>query len=181
MSKKAVIIVGPEGCGNRLIASAFQRAGCLGEGSTRAEFNTKLPPADLPGNVKGVVLIRSFPHGDEWVDLVALDKALHDRGYETTYVVTTRDFSCYAGSWIKDRPDEADGWQGNYQRAYLSIFRDLGVICAPFIVASYESVMMRQSAFLSRLVTQCGFPYDFFTLTVDGIARQINDANTKYY
>lgn len=181
MTKKAVVIVGPEGCGNRLLASAFNRAGCHGDGSTKSIYNKSLPPEELPDGKTGAVLIRSYPHGNEWPDLIGLDNGLKQRGFETVYIVTTRDFSCYQGSWIKDRPRQAGKWQENYQKAYLSIFHDIAVTCAPFVIAPYEAVMMRQAAFLSRLVSQCGFPYEFFTLTIDGTERNIADANAKYY
>jgi len=174
--KKAIIVTGPEGCGNRLIAAAFQAAGCYGEGSTDAKYNTELPTDESP-----VVLIRSFPHGNEWPDLVDIHTRLTEREYSVTYVIPTRDFSCYAASWVKDRPEESDRWQEVYQRAYIDIMAAMNATKAPFILAQYEAIMMRQSAYLSRLVTQCGLPHNFFTLTVDGTERNINDANAKYY
>lgn len=174
--KKAIIITGPEGCGNRLIAAAFQAAGCYGEGATDAKFNIQLPTTESP-----VVIIRSFPHGNEWPDLVDIHDKLTEREYSVVFVIPTRDFSCYAASWAKDRPSEADKWQSNYQRAYIDIMKAMEATKAPFLLAQYEAIMMRQSAYLSRLVTQCGVPHNFFQIKIDGTERNINDANAKYY
>lgn len=174
--KKAIIITGPEGCGNRLLAAAFEAAGCHGEGSTAAKFNTELPTNETP-----VALIRSFPHGNEWPDLVDIYNKLTEREYSITFVIPTRDFSCYAASWAKDRPELESEWQSNYQHAYIDIMKAMEATKAPFLLAQYEAIMMRQSAYLSRLVTQCGIPYNFFQLKIDGTERNINDANAKYY
>lgn len=174
--KRAIVVTGPEGCGNRLIAAAFNAAGCHGDGATNAEYNTNIPSEESP-----VVLIRSFPHGDVWPDLISLHNTLTGRDYKVTYVIPTRDFSCYARSWQKDRPEEAEKWQHNYQRAYIDIMRAMDETKAQFLLAQYEAILMRPSAYLSRLVTRCGIPHKFFSLTIDGVEREINDANAKYY
>lgn len=174
--KKAIVVTGPEGCGNRLIAAAFQAAGCYGEGSTDAKYNTKLPKGESP-----VVLIRSFPHGDDWPDLFKLHNDLTSIGYSITFVIPTRDFSCYAASWVKDRPEEAANWQKVYQRAYIDVMHAMDKTRSPFLLAQYEAIMMRPSAYLERLVNQCGLNHKFFSLTIDGTERHINDANAKYY
>lgn len=175
-SKQAFIVTGPEGCGNRLIASAFAEAGCHGEGSTKARFNWEVPEEESP-----VIIIRSFPHGEVWPDLTELDQELKEKGYHTVYIITVRDFSCYRGSWIKDRPEQAEEWLQNYQDAYRDIFKSMGEIGASFLISPYEALMANTSTYLTRLVTQCGLPHQFCTFMIDGVRKPIRDGNGKYY
>src|SRR3546814_19324561 len=75
--KRCFLVVGPESAGNRLAAAVLVRAGCVGHASTVQVWDRTLPEGETPA-----VVIRSFPHGDDWPDLGALLSTLHARSEE---------------------------------------------------------------------------------------------------
>src|SRR3546814_10009736 len=84
--KRCFLVVGPESAGNRLAAAVLVRAGCVGHASTDQVWDQTLPEGETPA-----VVIRSFPHGDDWPDLGALLSTLHARGYVVTVLIRSEE------------------------------------------------------------------------------------------
>lgn len=176
--KRCYLVCGPEGAGNRLLASILVRAGCHGEGATSQPYADRLPDGEEP-----VVVIRSLPHGGEWPDMAGEVRTLHGRGYLITLLVTARDPFALARSQISDGHAESErAVLARAAAGYRKLFSALPSDLLP-VVVPYEALVLGGEAAASSLLTMLGLPSDREgPLTVEGVERDgITNENAKHY
>lgn len=174
--KHAYLVVGPESCGNRLLAALLVRAGCVGSGSMAQ------PP--LPVYEDPVVIVRSYPHGNEWPDLRQIVPALRDRGYLCRVLVTVRDAYATAESQHRGQHHSRELAAANIRRAYAEIFGQLAQLNVWYQLVTLESLVLHQAQAVRRLLEACDLPTGNLggEIIVEGQAyTRIEDPNGKYY
>lgn len=163
--KRAVLVLGPESSGTRWLTRTLIDAGCVGDDGHVQRWD-----AELPTDEPLVVWRRSFPHGQQWPDAITMIRTLQARDYDVRVLVTARDWYCMEQS--QHRFQEARDVRPNSQRAYLDIFTALRCTNAPFVVVSYEALLMQPELFGAWLLGWCG---------VSRGPISALDGNTKYY
>lgn len=118
--KRAYLVVGPESSGNRKLAAQLIEAGCVGGTEFDHPFMHELPTEEDP-----VVVVRSYPHGNQWPDVADLFEILRGRGYCVRALVTVRDPLAVMRSQVARRHHPRELAWSNYQQAYLSLFEQL--------------------------------------------------------
>ena len=173
--KRCFLIVGPESSGNRLLGAILTRAGCAGRASTDQRWDRTLPVKATPA-----MIIRSFPHGEDWPDLSEIYCTLEERGYQVTTLVTVRHPAATIGSQVQS------GLAGSDQEAcdqiaeaYQQIFQQ---ISRPFHLVPYEAITYGPPAALRALLTAIGLaPVTAGPLIIDGQERDLEDGNAKHF
>jgi len=170
------LVVGPESAGNRLAASLLVAAGCHGQAATDQEWDKTLPKGESPA-----VVIRSFPHGDEWPHLRNLIRTLAMRDYRVTLVITVREPKALASSQVfrgHCKPGEAEK---RIKDAYRHIVRDIGP-ADDFVFWPYEAVALDPQEAANGLFERLGLPpTDVSTVVVDHEKRPVTNENAKHY
>ena len=176
--KRCFLVVGPESSGNRLLASLLVRAGCKGKGATFQPFDKTLPNEESP-----VVVIRSFPHGDVWLDLEKIIAKLLTRGYNVVVLVTVRNAVAVIGSQIKrghSLTEDLAEYQNN--RAYAHIYNSLMNYGVHSFTIPYESIILHPEESVKALLKLLRLPQvTKGRVQVEGISRDIEDQNLKHY
>jgi len=166
-SNRAILVVGPESSGTRLMTAALIAAGCTGDATHQQRFDKRLPDQPL------IVWRRSYPHFHSWPNSKARINRLKDAGYDVSLAVMTRDWHCMSSSQVRSGhvSDRATA-MANIRRAYVEIFEALRSTTAPFVVVSYESLVRYREAALKRVLAEFG---------LKPAAIEIRDANRKYF
>ena len=167
--KRAILVLGPESTGTRLITRALLLAGCKGSADHRQPFDL-----ELPANERLIAWRRSVPHNKVWPDINQMFDSLDGLGYNVYAVVTTRDFFAVTESQVKNRhvPNKVRAI-GNICKAYSHIFSELNRIGIRHIVISYESLIQRPTLCLRENFKLLGLHYP------GGI--EVRDGNSKFY
>lgn len=165
--KCAYLVVGAESSGNRMLASLLIAAGC--EGGTA--FDHPLMH-DLPIEEDPVVLVRSYPHGNEWPDLASIYRTLRDRGYMVRVLVAVRDPHCTIRSQVTRRHHPPELAWSNYHRAYLDIFRQLGEVNVWYALVPYGALVARPREAAHELLA---------TLDLPAAEVPMEDRNASHY
>lgn len=164
--KRCYLVVGAESSGNRLLGKLLVSAGCTGDDRMDGPFSASLPTHEDPA-----VVIRSYPHGNEWPDLSDIYRALRNRGYQVRVIVAVRDRHCTVMSQVKSQHHPAELAQTNVQRAYLDIFQQLGAINCWYVIVPFESLVLHGEASSALLET----------LGLTPATVEIRDENGKHY
>lgn len=147
--KRCFLIVGAESSGNRLLGKLLVNAGCFGDDRMDGPFSQRLPCDEALA-----VVIRSYPHGDEWPDIVAIYTELRAKGYQVMVLVAIRDWHCTLQSQIHSQHHPKELALANIRRAYGEIFTGLATINCWHTVISYEALVstpQAQTVLLHRL------------------------------
>lgn len=166
-TKRAILVVGPESSGTRLMTAALIAAGCTGDATHEQRFDESPPHQRL------IVWRRSYPHFHDWPNSKARINRLRDAGYDVAVAVMSRDWHCMSASQVRSRhvPDRSTALS-NIRRAYVEIFEALRSTTSPFVVVSYESLAHYREAALKRTLAEFG---------LKPAAIEIRDANRKYF
>lgn len=126
---RAIIVVGPESSGTKLITELFVSAGCLGDYTHEQRFDEKFDKninTDWPD--QDIVFRRSIPHAKVWNKPIDLVQRFENIGYNPLLVVTFREFVPNIFSKINnDHSDEKNAYSDLlYQLRF--IFHSLSMI-----------------------------------------------------
>jgi hypothetical protein len=134
------LVVGPESAGNRLLAALLVSAGCHGDGSTAQRWDPGLPTGISPA-----VVIRSFPHGGQWIDLRHVYDGLRIAGYKRVVtLVTVRHPVAMARSQVRrGHAHHIKDAEVRIERAYLRI---VPRIQSPFLLVPYEALVAGEAS-----------------------------------
>lgn len=143
MPGEAVLVVGPESTGTRLVTEVMVRAGCHGSAEHQQPWDVQPPDGVSP-----VVWRRSVPHAQAWPDLEAMVAALTDRGYAVRAVVTCRAWwptvhSQVAAGHVRSVSEAVE----HLRVAYPFIFRQLAA--TPYQVVPYEALVLHGAQHLA--------------------------------
>lgn len=150
---QAILVLGAESTGTRLVTRILLYAGCHGSDQGRQPFDREIP---VPGR-KPIVWRRSMPHAREFVEVGKLVTTLRDKGYRVAAVVTTRDWQAAALSQVAAGhvDNQTQAWR-NLQQAYPLIFNALDVHYVPYVMVNYESLVMNSEAVITWLAGRFG-------------------------
>jgi hypothetical protein len=170
--KRAYLVLGPESTGTRLATSILIAGGCYGSAEHQQDFDTK-----EFGNLDPVVWRRSVPHGGESLRIDTLLARCGDR--KVFAVVTTRDWTCTIRSKVAAYKKvgvavASKAANKELKEAYMSIFTDLDKFDIPFVVLSYESLVMHTNKVQHSLLTSIGLD-----IPVNYVA--VTDQNKKHW
>lgn len=169
MRKRAVLVLGGEGTGTRVVTRLLLAAGYAGDDGHVQRWDAE-PPTTEPL----VVWRRSCPHGGEWPDVGQLVTMLAERGYSVTACVTTRDWTATARSQVAAGHVGTPGAALEHLRhAYAALPVALYAAQVPYVLASYESLAQRPQA-ATELLLQLG-------ATPPATMPTIWDGNAKHF
>lgn len=168
-NKKAFLVFGPESSGTRFFTSVLIKAGCNGDNSHDQKWDHQNPHGDL------IVWRRSFPHFAERIyeDIPKMVAQLKNLGYCVNAFVTTRDWKSMLDSQLSvPHIRNLEEGLNNLQRAYPYIFSSLASLDVPFVVVSYEAILLYKHEYLKETLATFGLDYN---------EVEIKDGNSKYY
>ncbi len=165
---RAFVVLGPVSSGTKLITKLLIKAGCKGSDKHNQPWDKKLPYDD-----ELIVWRRSVPHRKwEMPAIRWMVTQLKDRGYETTAVITSRDWYPMAKSIVLNHPpDTLEAAYESIQAAYPYIFDHLGD--TPYEMVSYEALVLNAEDVLEELFNRLGL------LAPKGV--DIYNGNEKHY
>lgn len=170
MKARAFLVLGPESSGTRLFTRILIACGCSGSGAHKQPFDTELPKAS--GNI---VWRRSFPHHQHWPDVSLMAHKLRKLEYEVVAVVTVRNFYQSELSQVKGHhPKTVTEAHSSMMQAYVMIFSGLTLAKVPFIVTTYEELILNPDKSIQVLADRLG-------LSVVQPIEDITNQNEKYY
>lgn len=168
--KKAFLVLGPEGTGTRLFTRILINAGCEGSAGHRQKFDGTLPTQDC------IVWRKSFPHRNCWPCITTMVSELRDKDYTVHAFVTNRNWHAILES-RGPRHEAGGGTKAVYQhlqKSYPLIFQGLAEAKVPFIVVSYEEMLLRGATYIEKVLELWG-------LKLQSQLEEITDGNEKYY
>ena len=177
--KKAFLVVGAEDSGTKMVTQILANHGCHGQNvivdNEQAVLNAiekKLPLESDP-----IVVRLSMPHGGQWYDIENFIWTLRCMGYQTTTIVTVRDWVANMRSQCNDQTHAFTHEHSVYklQKAYKMIFAGLSAVTTDFFMVTYESIMMEPKEIMHWIVWRCGLNYD------EAKCPEIHNANKKWY
>lgn len=149
---RAFLVLGPESSATRLTTRILIKNGCYGDGDNVQRLDT--------GGIEGdpIVWRRSVPYASKWLKLSRLLERL--RSYDVIAVVTTRDWSCLVQSQV-NRGHALTPAKGlvQTQHAMELIFSELYEHEVPFIMSSYESLILHPERAQRGLIANLGLPF----------------------
>lgn len=150
MNKQAVLVLGGEGTGTRVLTRVFLQAGYEGDDGHVQRWDSELP--DRPR----IVWRRSAPHGGSWPDIRAMVGRLRSAGYSVFACVTSRDWAATIRSQLAaGHVATAEAALANLRHAYAMLPESLERLEVPYVIASYESLAQRPEA-ITELLLLCG-------------------------
>jgi len=169
---KAILVLGPESSGTRLMTRLLIGCGCDGDGDHHQRFDRELPP---PG--KTIVWRRSVPYGGFLPDLKGMVDQLREKGYsEIAAVVMMRDWYPTAMSQIANHCRDCDLKRAmdRVRDGLLWIFRFLIESGIRFVVVNYEALIQRPGDVMRWVCRELGIPFK-------GVSEPLRDENAKWY
>lgn len=160
--KRAVMVIGPESSGTRVVASILVAAGCAGESTHEQRFDWWPPTEDL------IVWRRSLPHRNEWPDLGCMVRGLHAAGYNVHGVFTER----LDAPMIQSQMAARGRTQHAAERSIAVARRIMKLWPLPHTLVQYEALVANPQVVMHALLDPLHLPVP------DGI--EIFDANAKY-
>ena len=168
--KRAILVLGPESSGTRLMTRILIDAGCAGSDDHVQPFDARLPDRqDL------IVWRRSFPHNRKWPNVIELVDRLEKHGFsKVRAVVTMRDWYAMCCSQVAaGHVESIHEALMNIQWAYGEIFGGLRYVNVPYVVCHYESLVQRSWPVVSYIM-------DFLGLELPS-KLYVYDANEKWF
>lgn len=164
---KAILVLGAESSGTRLVTRLLIAAGCYGDGRHAQRLDILLIRTSL------IVWRRSFPYNECWPNVKKMIHDLQGVGYEVRAVIVHRDWHATALSQISNgHAKTVKGAYRNLQRAYRSIAEQTNEIEVTLI--SYESLVQHGQAIVSWLCSRLG-------IKTPTEIEEIYDANAKWF
>ncbi len=202
-NKKAILLVGPESTGTKLLAKCFiEGMGCAGD----SVIDGTIAEGDDP------IMVRfSLPAGpmsvSKFVDVAHVNTHLRSKGYDVHAVITSRNWQAMVesgerqcsevGQWIQLADDwnfhtdpntamvptqastEGEGRSTEQtkrmiQAAYVQIFKGLVTENIPFVFSNYEGLISDPENHLKSLANMLGLEYT-------GLDFEIRNENKKYF
>lgn len=189
-NKVIIFVVGPESTGNRYTVSVIiSAAGCAGKvGHTQpldqkargrsfkkdwSALDERMLTTLSKKGTKCVVLHRSFPHNNHFVDLKRMARTAREKGFDPRIVVLTRVMPATIDSQIERKHvPNATKARENIKRAYLEIFDDVIDAILPFTVVTYE--FLADKKYVGWMFEELGLAYDA------GKIPSFHEANSKH-
>ncbi len=173
ISRKVILVLGPESSGTRLATRILIEAGCLGDDGHVQRWDTR-PIPDWADEKRPIVWRRSLPHGGRWPDLYQLVARAGPTGRDLLVVVTVREWWACARSQVRAGHVPGMGQAlSHISLAYLRIFSLLAGSSIPYYVLPYEALVLHPGPTIAGLIEWLG------------LARvpeiEIRDENAKHY
>lgn len=158
MSSKAILVVGGESTGTRLMTRILCGMGFYGDGDHAQRLDSVIP------QYPSIVWRRSVPHAGVFPPLNEMAEKLRGMGYEVSALVMTRDWHCTAKSQVAATHVKTEEQAlANLRKAYAHIYEQLKDV--PFMMVSYEALVLRPEKVIWQAL---GLP-------------TVNDENEKWY
>lgn len=199
LNKKAILLVGPESSGTKLLAKCFIKClGCVGDDTMDGTIDE---------SAEQIMVRFSLPSGpvgsSRFVDVQHVTQHLNSKGFDVHAVVTSRNWypmmesgsrqTREVGQWMELNP----AWDfhcdpntamvtesGEHrtpeetnrmiQAAYCQIFKGLVTEKIPFTISNYESLIFDSENHLKSLADILGLEYS-------GLDFEIRNENGKYF
>lgn len=155
----AVMVLGAESSGNRLMARLLIAAGCYGDGHISQRLDDGIPAAvNQP-----VVWIRSIPHGDQVPDLSDCFHQLRQQGYEVRAIVMLRCWYPMICSQAKRITGDKALAEQRTRQAYAYLFPALFHEQIDYVTVTLSELITRPDAVIRWLCEWLGlaFPVTF--------------------
>lgn len=172
--KKAIIVVGPESSGTRLLTRLFMAAGCDGDANAEVAHNGWPQRWDTldPADGQDIVIRRSLPYHPfrKWPDIRALAKRFRKLGYLVKIVTIDRNDKALAASQV------AHGWVSTKKQSHdeheacRMIMKDL----KPVYSVKYEALVKNPTPTINKMLKALGFT------PLKKLPEKIFDGNSKY-
>lgn len=168
---RAVLVLGPESSGTRLLTRGFIAAGFFGDGGHEQRVETEGVPKG-----RDIVWRKSYPHGDAWPDIVPLVEELRGKGFEVHAVVIVRSaFPCVRSQRHRGHSDSS-GAPEHLRKGLSLIFEQVTrALLASWTVVTYEEIVLRGKKALRKVLDSIE-PIP----NPDGFEK-VKDENAKYY
>lgn len=168
MSRDAVLVLGPESSGTRLMTRILIAAGCHGQDGHHQEWDRALPE---DGRAP-IVWRRSFPHGGQWPDIVAMSHQLRQRGYVVKAVVLAREPQALERSQVAaGHVGTVEEARWHLQRAYQRIMTGLTRAEVEYILVPYEALVLHPAPVQAYLARRLDLPASPHVAVYDGNAK----------
>lgn len=122
--KEAILIVGPESSGTRMLTEAFVRLGYFGDFG----HSQRLDDMRFVGNPDRIVLRRSMPHDAEWPNLAEIIRRMQDASYYVRPVLIWRDKDCCRLSQAANHNHAHETSSSNIPEAIERMFAEFAAV-----------------------------------------------------
>jgi len=174
--KRAILCLGAESTGTRYMCRQFNLAGFYGKESGNY-FDQNFPTRE-----QKIVWHRTYPldgmntNVRRWVHVKSMTDRLRQHGFEDIRaVVNTRDWHSIIQSQLRvgHTDNYEESWQ-RLQRAYPMIFGGLKNAKIPFVVVTYESILLHGKPVLDHM-------FGMLDIEPPDEIESIKNGNMKYY
>jgi hypothetical protein len=142
---KAILVVGGESTGTRMMTSILCRMGFYGDDDHIQRLDDAIP------QYPAIVWRRSVPHAGQFPPLCEMVERLRGMGYNVSALVMCRDWYATAKSQVKATHAKTDAQAiENLRKAYAHIYQQLTGV--PFKQVSYEGLVQRPELTVWRLL-----------------------------
>ncbi len=175
MTKCAVLVVGPESSGTRLVTRILVRAGCAGDDNHVQWLDWNPPDGQTP-----IVWRRSLPHDKSWPDLGEMVRGLRLQGYIVSAVVTDRLDGPMVKAQVRDHVKNEGIARQHIQRSRttLAILDDPRGPAIPVTRVQYEDLVTAPEITIHRIIEPLGLlPNQAKAIVAD---IKIYDGNAQY-
>ncbi len=176
MTKRAILVLGPEASGTRLATRILVKAGCVGDDNHVQRLDWWPPDGASP-----IVWRRSLPHMKIWPDLGQMIRELRHGGYMVSAVVTDRLTEPMATAQARDHVKNRTVARGNIVRARvrLGILDNPQGSAMPVYRLQYEDLVADPTDTIQQLIDAVGIPN---APAAAKIASEVNvyDGNAQY-
>lgn len=146
--REAVLVVGPESSGTKMLTEAFVRCDYFGDGG----FRQRMDDLQFVERPDKIVFRQSLPHGAQWPDLIAIVSAMQTAGYVVRPVLVFRDKDCCRQSQGINQGHSPEASTRNIPKALDQAFTELTAVglwpLTVYLGAFVKSALVR-SAFFS--------------------------------
>lgn len=173
--KRAILCIGAESTGTRVMCRRFNAAGFHGKESGNY-FDQHLPV-----DKQRLVWHRTYPMNGmgtkarRWIEISKMVDPLRKAGFDVKAVVNTRDWYSVIESHARvgHTSSRKESWK-RLQTAYTMMFRGLKECKVPFVVVTYESIILHGKAVLDHM-------FEMLDIEPSEVVEEIKNGNEKYY
>ena len=149
----AILVMGAESSGNRLMLRILHAAGCAGKlhEDNSQDFESHLPLA----NGTPIAWLKTFPHAQEYPSLNMWSKQVKAAGYKPTFIVMLRDWFPMISSQVSvGHVATAERAIARSSRGLALIFEWLLMHEAEFVTVTYSGLVHHTKPLLTWLLPQ---------------------------
>lgn len=176
---RAILVLGPESSGTRLVTRILINAGCAGSSEHFQPIDYSYRPDRSQPDYRALLVDpllvwrRSVPHNGQPLDLGRMKSIL--LGYKIDAVVVQRDMYCVVESQVKNKlATNRTVARERYDRAYRFIFEQLIAMDIPMYLLSFESLIMEPVQTQHSMLKALG-------LRVPDMHVRVTDENRKHW